>query len=1677
MACQIVRNKEGDVTRVVAANGKTSKAYLDLLAKVDNVKDTRALKQRFASWEGRHIMPITNKRELALALYKQLYSPAFKSWMGDWSKLAEVTAKDPGNGYRIAQLRKEVRVNLLDENGEPTDQALDKVLEGPTKSGLFSQVMGKTQPSAASPETLKKVGEFLDRIGVAVQEVEKIMVNGKRIGATGLAAPMEGLILITQGWHDVALPEEAMHIAVELIQQKNPALFKEMMGKIGNYNLFKQVVQDYKDIKDYQTEDGKPDIAKLKKETIAKVLAQSIIDKNEGTTENQAFLAQTNNWWDKIIEFLKGLFGKAGFNPFQQTVEKILEGKEDLGKASDISDHPGSIYLQKEQETFDKLRKNNANVAKTKDGFEVNGAKVKRTVMEDVGDYLKTRFRGREQTVYNQAFKDAQDETADKMHADIKDILHRYIDDANLLRIQEEPHVNPSAVDPFDNTIYNTVEENIKERLNTYPAGTKFFPNITLYDGSKAGMADLVALTPEGKVDVLQFKVPGLRYDASDIPLYKQESYNIEIESLRGILQRGYGVTRNQFRYTRALPIKISYAFNIPGDPNSGYRPETVKVGGTNVKLITDDALLPIASSSEGTGIDKVDKLIKRLRGLVQKLSDERVSPDKRSEKSTRIATLLASIRKLQVQGKADGILTSGKLIVRRQQDRYARLNEIFEKTEPSSATLDQLNKIAQEILDEKDQVEIYADLYRILKEVLTDDTEKDKEDLQKAREISDDAQDVLSNFWDLSVKFRTKKLAAKFGIRDEFDPEKQLTWYRRMVRSLSQSSIKAGAILWELVNGINNRFHLDFNDRLDNLLKIEKGVKEWMRGKTEDDLYKKILQIDKDGKWNGKFIQQYSKDFYKQIREAQERSDAEWVKDNIDMEAYTKWYEETLEQVKESYEDARLAEDDNENEKRIQQQINEFQRNFDPTLGSAYSQYNYRLKDYPLLKWESSEYQELKKPGNTSLLELYNYWRDKLKESLDAGMIEEHNGWSWFPNVRKNRLEKLSAGDVKGIFQFRHRDEESEYSRVDPITGKPIDEIHANYVRDLGEWIQDANGNYFMDYSQKSMDIFKVMALWEREIAKFKLKTESEGLARMLAYTEQGQGRDMEKGGLQTTRSGKLVRDTDGSPIIIDNEKNARYIKEHIDAVYYSKGTSNESDFALEIPLNVLAEKVNKIFGKEVLDAKRIGSISLSGANGLAAVNRYFMTKTLGLNVFTAAANLFGGTVNTYINQGKYFNKMDISEAEIKMTSARWWGSEENKKLAGLLGYFHPFLEDKTNEEIKKLSLSGMVKYLSSDRLFFMQRWSDEHVNQVIATSFIMNAMVKDGKILNIREYARKELGYENKYAGSKKDAEEFDQKLEKRVEEIKKSPEALLNYVKVQDDHIQVPGVDRQGDQVVNFRRQILEFIKDALGNTSREDLSLYKRSVIMQSFFMFKNWIPRMVDVRGQSLKYNPGSQQYEWGRVRMLVRAVGAYISGTVGNLKKDLGGGHSGLVALAKKLYAEKQAYFAEQGEEFTMNEAEFVDMYIKGVRAEMKELLLGLGLMGILFAARAARPPKDDDEHTKGMYKHALRALDKLQDEVNFFYNPSSFTDIVNGSTFPAVGVFVDIERLMKTAVAKLYYEIAGDQKQAEKEKISRYVFKILPITKELATWIAVFNADFAKDYGVKISSQNGSSR
>lgn len=1557
---------------------------------------------------------------------------------------------------------------IVDKHGNQwftvsTDQKRDN-------STIYLQ-LSKNQSSLASPETLGKINNFLDRIGVSKESVQNIVVDGTRLGANGVARVMAGIVSIIEDKDDIALPEEAMHFAVELIQQKNSVMYNQMLNKIGQYNMYQQVLNDYKDV--YKNAEGLPDIPKIKKEAIAKVLAETIINKNQGNQESAERLLQTKTWWDRFIDFFKSLLGKAGINPFETVANDINEGKENLGKALDLT--KDETYYQKRDDLVNKIHEENAKIGALANGhISRDGQEVKRTVTGLVDEYYdsKRRSRNLSEDDARKALREYKEATAGAGSKDIQDILGRYIGDNNKLRDKVLSVTSPSALSASDRTFYNTLEANIKARLNTYPGGTEFIHGVNLYDSKEGivGKADLIAITPDGKLDLLQFKFPNINNKEGVLKSYEQTAYNIEIEKLRSILQKGYGVQKEDFNLTRAIPIRAYYARVDKEGATKGTKLVNLKIGSVNVKAEEDESLLPVASESESTGSKELDKLLSKMRGLLDKLQNEKPGNDI-SERTVRLATLQGAIRTLQVKRDATKTLDNAKLLLKRSEDLYTALQKQIIEADPSQMSLEQVNKLSGDLLDSKDNLLLYKDLDLTMEDIYPSASEEEKKFIDGGADVARRAGRLIRNIETLEDRVRTKLIAAKMGIKDELNPEKAITWYKRMIRSLSQSPIKAGAMLWDLVKAINNKYQFQFSDRFKNLEHHMKKVNDWAKANGGmKEVYNKIFKFDDKGRWKGRFISQTDKAFYEGLEEAKTKGNHEWVKENIDIVAYKEWYNRELAEREERSLTQRLSADDEQNAALVKKNLQDFIDNYDIDKKTAVNKYNNVLNANPKAeKWRSKEFAELHKVGNEPLLELYNYWQDVLKQSHEAGLIQAFEKRTFFPNVRKEYLEKTlyTPSAIAGSFidNMRIASDDEAFGKQDPLTGEPIDNIHAAYVYDLGKQALDTDGNYFDDYSQKSMDLFKVMALWEKELIRFNLKGESESIAKLIASTES------RKRALQVNRVGNLVKDK-GAPIEIDNTTNTKYIKDFIDAIYYGKRLDNEHDFTLNIPYGNAVRAINKLFGREVFTVPKEDAVKVSGIKGIQTFNRYFVAKTLGANPLTALSQLFGGTTNAYINSGKFFTKADLLAGQAKMVSGAFY-DQQGKIQAGLLQYFLPTLEDQTGEKIRELSVNNAVKYLSSDHLMFMQRKADAMVQIPIALAFFDNTMIRDGKLVNIREFAKQQGGYDNIYSLPYEDQKAAKDAIEKQINEFK-AKESLIATAKVVNDSIVLPGIERGDQTTIDYRQRIIEFVKDALGNTSNEDLSLYKRSVMMQSFFMFKNWIPRMVDVRGRALEYNPGTDSYEWGRIRMVFNALRTSGLGSIGSILKSIGGNEKNIIETAKKAYSQKQADFASQGEDFNMSEGEFIDMYIKGVRSEFKELALTMALLGILVFARVNAPPKDDDSQTKGMYKWTLRGIDKLTDELSFFYDPTSFTNIANGSVFPAVSILTDAQRFMLNGLKDAYYFSTGNEQGMKSIHTTKYILKSLPLINQIMAYSAVFSSDFAKEWGIQISSQNG---
>jgi hypothetical protein len=1563
-------------------------------------------------------------------------------------------------------------------------------IDGPVLLQL--ETAAETLPSRASAHTITKVKAFLERIGVQVNKVNQVIVGGQRLDANAAADITRRLIQIVNGHEDTALPEEAMHFAVEILEQTNPKLFIQLLNQVNRYVLYQQILSQYSNQPLYM-KDGKPDIIKIKKETVARLLVEAVINKNEGTTEKPELLAKVATWWEKILDFLKGLFRRAGYNPFEEAATTVLDNNLVAIAETEGAPVSSNVFLQSAADSSQntlatKILNIHHQLSKVTDTlnhgqsyYMLNGQRIKNRVTNLAKKYYESKFRSKQisESELQKAINDQKREKGVDGHSDLEDIFHRMVDSNGLLRADELVQTAPSKLDPKDNSFYKTLEANMQERLRSFKAGTRFFSEVMIYDPAKdeAGTIDFLAIEPDnadgtpGRFHILDWKFIDLHTKTTDIPWYKKEAWNIQLSEYQRILQTpAYGARKQDFGMSRAIPIRARYS-NGKDNKLSLY---SIEIGGVDVKTITDDTILPVPTRTESTGSKELDALISSLNSLVEKIYETRSDPGKEYQKNERLNDLVTSIRQLHVKKETAKLFEFANREIRELNDFFKRYFAFIEQNDQAALDNLDINDLSHRILDAEDVLSLYREFAHIFRKIFDPTTSKPL--LQEVEKISDNAEIVRGKLLDLAGALRSNPIARGAGIRDMLQPEKAVTWYQKWVRSLSQGATKATQILWNIVNKINSQVALEFSDQITVLKKLEADISAWVKagGRSFRDLEDLILAKDKDGRWNGRVISKVDAGFHKALDESKMSKDKTWINANIDLPAYNSWYTKELATRIASYQTSRLHENDQQDQEIKKKRLQDFEQLYDITghTETAISAANLRLNSFPNLdKWKSATFKRLEEPGNEAVLALYKYWETQLEQSYELGMIKTWERKTFFPNVRKDFLDKMIFGSRDktlrsanlGFLDAVRIDVNDRVFGYTDINGNPQDKLSALYVHDLGEKVIAEDGTEFTDYSNKSTDLFKVMALWTKEMTKYKHKSAVVDTVRLLYLTEQNR-----KALARSKKTGAVSVRSDGSPVLIDNVENSEYFKNFMDYYFFGKRLSEGQDVTFNFRYNKLAEKVNKFFGSQLLPSANEEEITISGKKMIAATNRFFQMKTLGLNLATAITNYMGGKANAYMLAGRYFTKGDYTGASLKMAAANFH-TAEGKIYAGLLGYFLPLTDDRTQEQIRDLSVSKAVRLLSSDHLFYLMRRSDMWVQYPTAIAFFDNSMVEDGKLVNIREHVRRRNGYDNIYSLSRDQQRALREKIEHDIAELKQT-RSLPRITTIENDKPVIAGINRENQTVFDLRNRIQQFSKDALGNMSEEDISQYRLTLLGQSFMMFKNWIPRMADVRFGEFRYQVGTDAYEWGRVSMLFNALRHGVLTGAGAALGTLIGRTGSITDIARQVYLKKKAEVEATGEIFKISEAEFIDMYIKGIRTQLKEVLLMASMMGLLLFAKS-EVPDDDDDRTKGAYKWLVRIIDKMTDELGFFYNPLSFTAIANGSVFPSVAILNDLVRLMRNITLEGIYLVTGDGEARENNKVAKYLFKTFPVTKEMMMYAAIFNEEMAKEYGITINT------
>lgn len=1565
----------------------------------------------------------------------------------------------------INSINKEFKTLVVQEGEQgsffikPPEALVQAYLDAYNKMSF--QLNTPTATVEASPKALRIIKEFIKAIGVDIKQVKNITVDGQKMDANGAAMLMQKIIQVAEGKEAQALPEEAMHFAVEIIKQTNPKLYQKLLKEINNTRTLTETFALYGNNPYYQTKDGKPDVAKIKEEAIGKVLAQTITDKIEESTETTETKSKIQQWWDEIMQWIKNLFARSGFD---QVAMDIMSGKF-VGTAEDIRIAEDTVLFQlnPQEKVISKLREISSRIEKRDDGYYIDGKKINRRVTDIVKDWYSRRFADRDLTKsdFDKAVDDLKAEKGTAGHKDLEYILEVLVDENGLLRDTPlDDSGYQSRLNPNDRDMYETLKQNMIDRLNSFPAGTKFLSEVTVYDAKRgiAGTIDFMAIEPDGKTNILDWKFMDINVDRyTDIPWYKVNAWRTQMDQYKIIMQQVYGVKPEDFRQTRMIPIQALYS---KGNAREGVLPELlrIRIGDVDVKKIQEDYLLPLGLETEKTGNKKIDALIEKLNAVYKRFSEKKVLPSEKLSKAEQLNELFTAIRHLQVKGELGPLIRQAKILNKQIQRTIDKYKENFAGKDPKTLNNKEINDFAEELMTAQDALSTYvnldSDLRSMFKGDLTDEYKKLKEDLKDA---ADDARGYQNDLSEILDEYVDKIIAGSENVKNILAPEKIIKGITRLWSSTSTIQLKSVELLYKKANKSFALAGFDTMSESKRLLAIKNEYDKWAAGKglSTKNYFSFIKKKDKN-----ELIDEFDPDFYKQLKKKIEEKDTKWIIENIDASEYNVFLKESMEKEFERIDNKHRVGTDEEIAKEISREKKKIRDLYNTSTydSPGWLLYDFVKKFPKKEKWESKEWKELTKPENKAAKDFYDYIREKNEEYRELGYISSADARIFLPFVRKSLMEKMiTGGQVKFGEQFFRSISVDEgdigFGQIDPLSGKPIDTIPKYFTTEIE--------------GEVSEDLFRTMSLYNEAAIKYKYLSDIEDQVRAIVRVERN------KKAIATSMFGKTQYKDGVLQYTPDNNENSQLVEDMMKAIIYGqKFLQSETFDQLLGKLGGWGETLNKKLGVNIFP-EGLSERQVSVNKVINSLNNNFQLATLGLNILSAASNYFGGNSQSIINSGRYFTRTDYLASHGMLFMNKLSNVEDQKKMIGALEYFLPLTENYNREFAKKLALNKLSQENIQDFLMVLMRNSDWSVQTTNFYAFLKNTIVEDGKLVNVREMLRSQPEFADKYSSTPEQRAALEEKFEAEVKRLVEE-KGVLKLAKIENNEFVIPGVDRKDDSVVELRRRVQQLSKDALGNLSEDDVRMINMTVYGKSFMVFKNWIPRLVDVRFGNLKYNNASDAYEWGRMRMVFRILSEDFVGSINNLYNSLAANQKG-VEFMRELYEKKKAdYEKDTGKTLDMTEEQFMDLVRQNIRSQMRDLIFYATLISLVAAVKAMAPDDDEDPAVKNQYKLLMKMSDKLKDEIGYFYDPTSFSSMFSSGIFPSLSLLDNAKKTMSNFMKENYYVAIGDEEMAEKNFVIKYAMRTFPFTNQMVGYLPMFYPDLAKELGIKMQSNYG---
>ena len=1407
---------------------------------------------------------------------------------------------------------------------------------------------------------------------------------------------------------------------------------------------------------------------------------------------------------DKVWNYLKELLPKYTSlkSIYDKTLNFIETGKEELNKTSSNNILGLSSVSDAQKKVQQDILETSKNIKKVYEPgktdplfqdteeadnwYEIQKAdgtweRIKKRVTDRVKQWYKQRFPDKQFTTEEKAKNELKRVFGLKGHAFLDEIKGRLFNDDGTRR--EVAGERPIITDPVESQVYNKLDKWFNDFIHPFFEDGKtplVFSEEIIYDSKEkeAGTLDLHIVEEDGTEHIIDYKFLEVGKDSKDIAWFKQGAFNIQLGRYKEIRKENGA---KKFGMNRAIPFLIKIERENSKDNKSPFIIKGITAGSADVSKIEDLRLVPVSEKSESTGNDEVDELLTHINSIMAQVSKEQTTNDEEREfKTERLNDMRKALRLIQGRGILKPVI---EIIdnTKEQGDRIISDWNSLYKDKPASAediNNKELSDFGIRLKEFQNIVTVVGDFSTLLDPILYDE-KTGKDILEDGKEIADkiakqiryiqksekDINKIINDYGDKFVGERNL-------VTDLSKPEPVLkAFLKAKFYNVTDLPNKALRVLTKLVTTANLAASRTAFSQVKRLMEIrEKFVK---RGDVHK-LVQQIYQKDDKGKIVNKLIYRYSRDFYDMLKANAEEGQRskKVIIDNIDIEAYKTKAKEILENRI-----ARLNSMYKEDEEKRDDLILQEKRKWDIDRKDFNGWNNWLIDNYPLEKWYSEEYKNIRK--DSDLNSLYDFISEINEEAREAGYIDGAVRNTFLPFIKRTTAEAIAWGVNPSIINNwfdKLTVAENSYGRgnINELSKEVEYSLPKYYTYDF---TRKEDGTH--DYSEISEEIFKNMALYINHMQKYKNLKEIEGQIKILRTVEEL------KNHIRTNKSGNV-----GDEAIIEkgNKENLETLDRFINALFYGQKYGGDEDITWNVhPFNATGKLINRMAGKEIFAVdEKPDPISLTKC--MDALNSYFRVKTLGGNFMSGAAVYFGSNMQVLSQAGKYFKESEFLKNTLTLIGDKFANNDERKMFLQLMDAFVPIRSDRIQSEISKAGITAFSRINFNGILMSVLTEPSEHVEKAIFMSLLNNMMIEDGKIVNITDFVN------NKYKNRWESAaihKEVAGKIKAEIAELKKT--RSIDAIKKLDAEgkLVIPGLDlsniKEIDRLTNLTRSIAR--TSTHGRTSA-DVNQFGMNVWTNSMQVFKTWIPKLMISRFRQFERinddfnvvmdddgHTDGERYDVGRFRLFMNVIGRQITGRSSGIINILSANEKGVESLNQMYEDYAKDYKYRTGHTMNMNKDEFFDLIRTNLRNEVRELAVLFSLLGALFATGYFAPGNDEDKAAKNAHNYYVRIMDKFVTQLSFFYNPVEFQNILGGGMFPAIGMFADISKfthnmIMETTGFDITKPTLTPEEVYQKAQPIKYGMQLFPIGKAAITYMSMFDADFAKAFNVTISDK-----